>query len=44
MIIANSRDISVLHKIIEGKDVGTHFVANKNEDFDLPEFVENLHK
>ena len=27
------------NKIIEGKDVGTHFVANKNEDFDLPEFV-----
>lgn len=44
MVIANSRDISVVHKIIEGKDVGTHFVANKNEDFDLPEFVENLHK
>lgn len=44
MVIANSKDISVLHKIIEGKDVGTHFVANRNEDFDLPEFVENLHK
>jgi len=44
MVIANSKDISVLHKIIEGKDVGTHFVANKNEDFDLPEFVDNLHK
>lgn len=44
MVIANSVDISVLHKIIEGKAVGTHFVANRNEDFDLPEFVENLHR
>lgn len=44
MVIANSRDISVVHKIIEGEDVGTHFVANKNEDFDLPQFVDNLHK
>lgn len=44
MVIANSRDISVVHKIIEGEDVGTHFVANRNEDFDLPQFVDNLHK
>lgn len=44
MIIANSRDISVLHKIMEGNEIGTHFVANKNEDFDLPEFVESLHR
>lgn len=44
MVIANSVDISVLHKILEGKAVGTHFVANRNEDFDLPAFVENLHR
>lgn len=44
MVIANSVDISVLHKILEGKAIGTHFVANRNEDFDLPAFVENLHR
>lgn len=44
MVIANSRDISVVHKIIEGEDIGTHFTADKNDDFDLPGFVESLHK
>lgn len=44
MVIANSRDISVVHKIIEGEDIGTHFTADKNDDFDLPEFIESLHK
>jgi len=44
MVIANSKDIGVLHQIIDGENVGTLFLANKDEDFDLPEFVENLHK
>ena len=44
MVIANSVDISVLHKILEGQSVGTHFLANRNEDFDLSAFVENLHR
>jgi len=44
MVIANSADIGVLHRILEGKQYGTIFKANKNEDFDLPAFVDNLHK
>lgn len=44
MVIANSVDISVLHKILEGRSIGTHFVANRDEDFDLPGFIENLHR
>ena len=44
MVIANSKDIGVLHEILAGENVGTLFVANKDEDFNLPEFVENLHK
>jgi len=44
MIIANSKDIGVLHRILAGKQIGTLFVANKDEAFDLPLFVENLHK
>ena len=44
MVIANSKDIGVLHQIISGENVGTLFLANKDEEFNLPEFVGNLHK
>lgn len=44
MIIANSKDIGVLHEILAGENVGTLFLANKDENFNLPEFVENLRK
>ena len=44
MVIANSEDIGVLHRILDGKKIGTIFRANKDQDFDLPGFVENLHK
>lgn len=44
MVIANSKDIGVLHRILDGKPVGTLFKAKKNEAFDLAEFVDNLHK
>lgn len=44
MLIANSADIGVLHRILDGKNVGTLFVAHRDEQFDLPEFVDQLHK
>lgn len=44
MVIANSRDIRVIHKILDGENVGTLFLKNPDEGFDLPEFVEELHK
>ncbi len=44
MIIANSRDIGVLHEIVAGNKVGTLFKANKDENFNLAEFVDHLHK
>lgn len=44
MIIANSKELGVLHRILQGKKEGTLFVANKDESFDLPSFVEGLHK
>ncbi|MCI9200349.1 MAG: glutamate 5-kinase [Lachnospiraceae bacterium] len=43
MVIANSKDIKVLHRILDGQDIGTLFVGNQNTYFDLPEFVENMH-
>ena len=44
MIIANSSDIRVIHRIIDGRNYGTLFLANKEEQFDLPAFVNALHK
>lgn len=44
MIIANSKDIGVLHEIVAGSKVGTLFKANKDENFNLAEFVDHLHK
>lgn len=44
MIIANSKDIGVLHRVLRGDNVGTLFVAHKDETFDLPVFVEHIHK
>ena len=44
MVIANSKDIGVLHRILEGKNQGTLFVGHEDEQFDLPLFVDNLHK
>lgn len=44
MIIANSKDIGVLHRILAGKKEGTLFVAHKDDKFDLHDYVENLHK
>ncbi len=39
MVIANAEDVNVINDIIQGKNVGTLFVANKNEDFDLVEEI-----
>lgn len=44
MIIANSRDIGVLHRLLAGENEGTLFVAKKDDNFDLPGFVNNLHR
>lgn len=44
MIIANSKDLTVIHKIMEGEQAGTLFKAHSDENFDLKRFVEKLHK
>lgn len=44
MIIANSADIGVLHRLLAGEKEGTLFVAKRDDNFDLPGFVNNLHK
>lgn len=42
MIIANSEDIHILHRIMDGRDFGTLFVANKDKNFKLTDYVGKL--
>jgi len=43
MIIANSSDIRIIHRIMDGREYGTIFLAHKDDDFYLTDFVEHLH-
>lgn len=40
MVIANGEDVGVLHRIFEGKFVGTVFQAHYDEDFYIADFIE----
>ncbi len=42
MIIANSEDIHILHRIMDGRSFGTLFLANKDENFYLEDYVKNF--
>lgn len=44
MVIANSKDIKVIHRILSGQNIGTLFMAHKDERFDLPLYVQQMHK
>lgn len=44
MIIANSKDIGILHRIMNGAETGTLFVSHEDTGFNLPEFIGSLHK
>lgn len=44
MVIANSKDVGIIHRIAEGENTGTLFVAHEDAHFDLPLFVQTLHK
>lgn len=44
MIIANSSDIHILHRIMDGRNFGTLFKAHKDPNFYLPEFIEHMHE
>lgn len=44
MVIANSKDIKVIHRILDGKNIGTLFLAHRDERFDLPLYVQKMHK
>ena len=42
MIIANSKDIHILYRIMDGRNFGTFFVANRDDNFKLVDYVGNL--
>lgn len=42
MIIANSSDIHILHRIMDGRNFGTLFVANRDDNFKLVDYIESL--
>ncbi len=44
MVIANGKDAHIIHRILEGRNYGTFFKANKKDTFDFATFVDNLHK
>ena len=44
MLIANSRDVRIIHQLMDGQNLGTLFVAHRDEDFDLPGFVSRLNQ
>jgi len=39
MVIANGEDISIINDIVEGKEIGTLFQANKDDNFRLLDFI-----
>ncbi len=43
MIIANSGDIRILHRIMDGRNFGTLFMAQRDENFSLSAFLNAMH-
>ena len=41
MIIANAKDVRILHRIMDGRDIGTLFLANRDENYYLKDYVED---
>lgn len=44
MIIANAEDIRIIHRIMDGREIGTLFLANEDDTFDLTGYVEHMHE
>ena len=39
MVIANAKDTNIIYDILRGENVGTLFLAHKNIDFDLLDYL-----
>lgn len=44
MVITSAKDIKVLHRILAGKKIGTVFRSNRDDNFDLPEYVRQMNQ
>lgn len=44
MVIANAKDVRILHRILDGRKYGTMFLANKDEKFSLTDYLNEIHK
>lgn len=42
MIIANAKDMRILHRIMDGREVGTIFKANHDANFDMIDFINHV--
>ena len=42
MIIANSSDIRIIHRLMDGRNLGTLFKAHMDESFDVIDFIKNI--
>lgn len=42
MIIANGADFHILHRIMDGRQIGTFFAGNRVEEFHLIDFLKNM--
>lgn len=42
MVIANGKDVSVIHKIMEGRNYGTLFKAKRDEAFDIADYIDRM--
>ncbi len=42
MVIANGKDVRILHRIMDGRNYGTYFKAHKEEDFFLIDYIETV--
>lgn len=42
MVIANGKDVSVIHKIMEGRNYGTLFMSSKDEAFDIADYIDRM--
>ncbi len=42
MVIANGKDVSVIHKIMEGRYYGTLFKSHKDEKFDIAGYIDEM--
>ncbi len=39
MVVANGADMDIIYRILKGEKIGTLFLAHKNKDFDLMDYL-----